>query len=76
MEELIYMLKLTQIELKQYLDSYLKDNNMQVVNDDGFLYAIGDMPIMLVAHIDTVFDPPKNLIYENDKLYKLKNSVK
>jgi len=41
MEELIYMLKLTQIELKQYLDSYLKDNNMQVVNDDGFLYAIG-----------------------------------
>jgi len=31
-----------------------------------------DMPIMLVAHIDTVFDPTKNLIYENDKLYKLK----
>lgn len=44
---------------------------MHALNDDGFLYAIGDIPLMLVAHMDTVFDPPKNLIYENtlDKLY-------
>ena len=71
MEELLYILKLTQIELKQYLDNYLKKNNMKTLNDDGFLYAIGDIPIMLVAHMDTVYDPPKNLTYEylNDKLY-------
>ena len=41
--------------------------------EDGFIYAKGDIPVLLVAHMDTVFpEPPKELVYKEkqDKLYK------
>ena len=74
MENLAYLLKLTQAELKVVLYNYLKQKNMSPISDDGFLYAEGDIPVLVVAHMDTVFDePPKNLRYNRneDKIYNL-----
>ena len=60
MENIAYLLKLTQPELKGVLYNYLKQKNMSPISDDGFLYAEGDIPVLVVAHMDTVFDePPK-----------------
>lgn len=72
MEKLNYLLQLTQPELKIFLYNYLKQKNMSPIYDDGFVYAEGDIPILVVAHMDTVFDePPKNLRYNKyeDKIY-------
>ena len=65
MEKLAYLLNLTQAELKEFLYNYLTEFNMSPISDDGFLYAEGNIPILLVAHMDTVFEEiPKNLVYK------------
>ena len=45
---------------------------MKPINGNGFLYAKGNIPVLVVAHMDTVFDePPKRLCYKKneDKIY-------
>lgn len=72
MEELIHLLKLNQKDLKKELFKYLKDIDMNPISQDGFLYAEGDIPVMLVAHMDTVLDkPPEKISYSsyNDILF-------
>ena len=44
----------TQAEVKQYMESYLKSFKYNVICEDGFLYAKGEIPVLLVAHMDTV----------------------
>ena len=66
MEELVHLLKLTQKELKIELYNDLKFLKMNPLYGDGFLYAKGKLPVLLVAHMDTVFDVPEN-IYSNKK---------
>ena len=46
--------KLPQEALKIRLENELKTLGYEVVNEDGFLYAEGDIPVMLTAHMDTV----------------------
>lgn len=46
--------KMTQHEVKQYMKGYLTNHKYSVVDQDGFLYAKGDVPVLLVAHMDTV----------------------
>lgn len=48
------ILRMTQEELKSYLHSYLIGCGYKVVNEDGYLFAKGDVDILLVAHMDTV----------------------
>lgn len=44
---------------------YPKDH---IVATQNYTYAIGDIPICLVAHMDTVFTyPPKNIFYDREK---------
>lgn len=43
-----------QMELKKWLERLLKAKYRRVENDDGFLYAKGNVPILLTAHMDTV----------------------
>ena len=43
-----------QMELKGWLEKLLKAKYKEVVNGDGFLYAKGNVPILLTAHMDTV----------------------
>lgn len=61
--------KMTQPEVKSYMHKYLVSNKYSVVNRDGFLYAAGDIPVMLVAHMDTVHPSVcKNIIEQNGRL--------
>ena len=46
--------KMTQHEVKQYMKGYLASHKYNVVDQEGFLYAKGDVPVLLVAHMDTV----------------------
>lgn len=44
----------SQMELKAYLHSVLASNGYKVISDDGFLYAKGELPFLVTAHMDTV----------------------
>lgn len=45
---------MTQKEVKEYMHEYLTSKAYKVANEDGFLYAKGDVPVLLTAHMDTV----------------------
>ena len=51
----------TQSELKDWLNQQLIASGYQTINKDGFLYAAGSIPVMLIAHMDTVHKTP---VYE------------
>lgn len=62
------LVKLTQEQLKATMKLYLEQNYTKVVNTSSYIYAIGDIPIALVAHLDTVFPfPPKDIYYDRKK---------
>jgi hypothetical protein len=64
LEKICYM---TQPQLKEYLKDELKDKEQ--VEGDGFLYVKGNLPILLVAHMDTVHkELPTEMIYANGTL--------
>lgn len=44
----------TQKELKRYLYSFLLSNGYKPVSQDGFVYAKGELPYLVTAHMDTV----------------------
>ncbi len=46
--------KMSQKELKKHLTKYLKTKYNNVTEMDGFVYAEGTFPVLLVAHMDTV----------------------
>lgn len=52
------ILRQTQPELKQMLNSRLKEQGYQTTVECGYLYAPGDVPVLLVAHLDTVHRQP------------------
>ena len=68
MKELIGILKLTQEELKTLLHNYLISKGMNPIVKDGYIYAEGNIPILLIAHMDTVYPTPPQNIYYNHKL--------
>lgn len=50
--------KLTQPQLKKKLKKELGKYFRLVADEDGFLYAKGDIPVLLTAHLDTVHKEP------------------
>lgn len=46
--------QLSQKDLKAYMHKYLSSKKYKVINEKGFLYAEGDVPVLLLAHMDTV----------------------
>ena len=54
MNNFINICKMTQPEVKAYMKKHLTDFGYDVIDEDGFLYAKGDVPVLLVAHMDTV----------------------
>lgn len=54
----------TQPELKKRLKSHLSQNGYNPISRDGFLYAEGELPVLLVAHLDTVHkEPVRDIVY-------------
>lgn len=63
-----YLVSLTQNELKSYVADVLKNKYSQIVITKDYVCAVGDIPIALVAHLDTVFKKPvSNLYYDTRK---------
>ena len=58
--------KMTQSEVKRYMYKFLTNNQYNVVDQDGFLYAKGTVPVLLVAHMDTVHKEQCKAIIKND----------
>ena len=59
---------LTQGSLKKVLSKFLSKHYKKVVETDDYIFAEGDIPIALVAHMDTVFKlPPDDIYYDERK---------
>jgi hypothetical protein len=62
------LFQLTQPSLLRAMDRYLKSKYDTVYTTDKFIIAVGDIPVGLVAHLDTVFiEPPKEIYYDRIK---------
>ena len=55
----------TEKELKEYLYEYIKNKYAKIDNNELFLYAKGNIPILLIAHLDTVFSKPPSQVFYN-----------
>lgn len=61
------ILKFTQEELKKYLKEILIENGYKnkIINSQQYLFGIGEIPILLVAHLDTVHrQAPQQIFYD------------
>ena len=52
--ELEEILRMKQMTLKSHLEAKLEAAGYEPSSEDGFLYAQGTFPVLLVAHMDTV----------------------
>lgn len=60
------IIRLEQYDLKDFLYSVLLGLDYDVVYADGYLFAKGNVPVMLCAHMDTVHKKPVENIYMSD----------
>lgn len=68
--ELKDIIQMDQATLKDYLDLHLQTLDYKTVNKKGFLYAEGDIPVLLVAHLDTVHHEKAEIIcFSEDMRY-------
>jgi len=62
------IIRMTQKELKSALVEELKEIGYNPAVKKGFLYAQGDVPVMLVAHLDTVHKQSvRHILYSPDR---------
>ena len=54
--ELEEILRMKQMTLKSHLEAKLETAGYEPKSEDGFLYAKGTFPVLLVAHMDTVHE--------------------
>lgn len=52
----VNLCKMSQKSLKKHVANKLKETHKDITNGDGFVYAQGEFPVLLVAHLDTVHD--------------------
>ena len=58
--------RMTQAQVKEYVSAELKTKYENVIVDDGFVYAQGTFPVLLVAHMDTVHkEVPSIIAYDS-----------
>ena len=68
--ELKDIIRMDQATLKNYLDLHLQDLGYSTFNKKGFLYAEGNIPVLLVAHLDTVHNEKAEIIcFSEDMRY-------
>lgn len=57
---------MNQYKLKSFLKNEMIKNGKEVIEEDGFLFVKGNIPILLVAHLDTVHkELPREIVYAN-----------
>ena len=69
--------RMSQQALKSYVGIKLLETHADVVTGDGFVYAQGKFPVLLVAHLDTVHkNLPNDIIYNTyTKEYSSPNGI-
>lgn len=61
------LVALSQDQMQAALYEYLQKKYTKVVQTPSYLYAVGDIPIALVAHMDTVFSTqPSDVYYDRE----------
>ena len=65
-EDFKKILKMEQKDLKLFLYNTMKEKGYNPQFRDGFIYAKGELPVMLVAHMDTVHKSVVKEIYVSD----------
>jgi hypothetical protein len=59
--------RMSQKELKKYVANRLKETHNDITVGDGYVYAQGTFPVLLVAHMDTVHkELPKVIYYDKN----------
>ena len=59
---------LKQDSLKKVLASFLKKHYKKVIHTKDYIFAEGEVPVALVAHMDTVFTlPPEEIFFDQKK---------
>lgn len=61
------LVSLSQKEMRRAMTQYLKGRYENYIFTNDYLVAIGDIPIALVAHMDTVFKTPVSDLYYDQK---------
>lgn len=62
-DKLINICKLSQKELKHWLFNHLSNYYDFIDSSDGYIYCKGDIPVCLVAHMDTVHSKPVSTVW-------------
>lgn len=53
------LLKADEKQVRKIIVKYLKENGYEPIVTKDYIFAIGSVPVMLLAHYDTVPNPPK-----------------
>ena len=53
-ENFAELCRMSQEELKKHVERRLNETHKTVISNDGYVFAQGDFPVLLVAHLDTV----------------------
>ena len=57
--------RMSQAEVKVYVENELKKTHKDIYVGDGYVYAQGTFPVLLLAHMDTVHkETPKIIMYD------------
>ena len=57
------LVSLSQKGMQKTMTAYLKSKYKNVIEHEKYVVAIGDIPIALVAHMDTIFKYPASTVY-------------
>ena len=74
MEQILFaeqIFSLNQEDLKCYLKDEIKRSGYSPISARGYLYAEGEIPILLVAHLDTVHKKQPQMFYYTKDLSKV-----
>lgn len=64
----VKMCKMSQDNLKKYVKNRLLNTHKDITAGDGFVFAAGTFPVLLVAHLDTVHAKlPDKVVYDANK---------
>jgi putative aminopeptidase FrvX len=61
------ILRFNQSELHDYLINYVSNYYDKIINNEDFIYCKGNIPVLLVAHLDTIYNSPENIYYDSQK---------
>ena len=74
MTKLYTLLKADEKQIRKILQKELIENGYEPIITKDFIYAEGTVPVMLVAHYDTVPSPPK-YVYNRNGVLSAKNGL-